>query len=128
MIKVTKGKVKFNGEFFGVGAVISGLSQDGEARLVKKGVAEYVQELEQKPEVEPKKDTVADQETATEEDAEEEGQEEQAEIEEPEEAVTEPTDAEIDFNPDDCIVTEEKPKPAPKKPASTASTKKSGKK
>jgi hypothetical protein len=111
VVKVTKGKVKFNGEFYAVGEWISGLSPDGEARLVKKGVAEYVRELAQEPPTEP--------ETDIEETVEEEEQEEQAE------AVTEPADAQIDFNPDDCIVTEKKPRPAPKK---ATNPKKSGKK
>lgn len=111
MVRVKHGSVIANGAKYTVGDVIKGLSQVEEARLVKKGVAEYVRELVQERPTEP--------ETDIEETIEEEEQEEQAE------AVTEPADAQIDFNPDDCIVTEEKPRPAPKK---ATTPKKSGKK
>lgn len=120
MVKVIKGEVKFNGVFHGKGAVITGLSEQDEARLVEKGVAEYVPEMAQEPRTEPEK------ETEIEEDVEEEKQEEQAETEEQEEAVAEPADTEIKFDLNDCIVTEGTPKPAPQKQAKSA--KKSGKK
>lgn len=107
MVKVIKGEVKFNGVYHGKGVVITGLSEQDEARLVEKGVAEYVPEMAQEPMTEPEK------ETEIEEDVEEEKQEEQA-------------DTEIKFDIDDCIVLEGTPKPAPKKKAEAA--KKSGRK
>lgn len=123
MIRVIKGKVKFNGVYYGVGDVISGLSEQDEARLVKKGVAEYVRELVQERPTEPtepekettNQETEEDVKAEVQENEQGEEQDEHTEAEDQEETPAEPTDTQIDFNPDDCIVTEDNPKPAPKK-------------
>ena len=133
MVRVKHGSVIANGAKYTVGDVIKGLSQVEEARLVKKGVAEYVRELVQERPTEPtepekettNQETEEDVKAEVQENEQEEEQDEHTEAEDQEETPAEPTDTQIDFNPDDCIVTEEKPRPAPKK---ATTPKKSGKK
>src|SRR5690554_1189405 len=102
MIRVIKGKVKAFGKYHSVGDVITGLSEQDEARLVspEMGFAEYVEEKEaKKKKTPPKKEAPPKQEPKA----------------EPEEERDEgaPADEKIDFNPEECIVAES---PKPKKP------------
>lgn len=96
MIRVLKGKVKAFGEYHGVGDVIKGLSKQDEARLISLGAAEYVRKL--KPELPAEPDNEEEQEKVQGEEQEEE--QEGTEVD---------PAAEINFNPEDCIVNGEEP-------------------
>lgn len=112
MIRVIKGKVKFNGVYYGVGDVISGLSEQDEARLVKNGMAEYVKEKKASKQEPPPPQNKLEPEPK------------------PEEEAVEPVDEKINFDPDECIVIDADTNPAPKKtaPRKPTSTRKPGKK
>lgn len=95
MVKVLKGKVKFGGVFYATGNVITGLSAEDEARLVKNGFAEYVAEKAQAKKSEPK--------------GGKKEAEQQEKVSDKKKGASIPVEESIDFNPEDCIV-DEKPK------------------